>query len=151
MHHRAHAHRTGSSAPLGQGFWGALALATLAGAILRLRHLDRQVLGGDELHLVRAALDLSWSEILTTYHAADNCIPLTALNRLLLELGVPLSERLLRLPMLAAGIAAPPLLGVALARRMGGEAGAPSARQPSLQGRIGHRLGPYPPAPLAGL
>lgn len=124
MHHQVHAHRAGSSAPLGHGFWGALALATLAGAILRLWHLDRQVLGGDELHLVRAALDLPWGEILTTYHAADNCIPLTALNRLLLELGVPLSERLLRFPMLAAGIAAPPILGIALARRLGGVAGA---------------------------
>lgn len=108
----------------GRRFWTGVALATTAAAALRLWRLDAQVLGGDELHAVRVALAAPWREILTTYHLADNCIPLTALDRLLMDLGVPLSERWLRAPMLLAGLLAPPLLGLAVARRLSRAAGA---------------------------
>lgn len=93
-----------------------LALAIALGAALRLANLAGQVLGGDELHAVRAALAQPLSALLTTYQLADSCIPLTALDRLLVEHGLPLDERRLRLPVLACGLAALALLP-ALARR----------------------------------
>lgn len=79
---------------------------TALGIALRLWNLPDQVMGGDELHAVRAALAMPLPRILTTYLVNDNSIPLTALDRLALAAGVPLSETLLRLPMLLAGIAA---------------------------------------------
>src|SRR3954451_7301381 len=55
--------------------------------------------------------------ILTTYELRDNCIPLTALYRFLLEQGVALSELVVRLPMLLAGLLALLVLpGIAAAR-----------------------------------
>jgi hypothetical protein len=88
----------------------AVAPPLLAGAWLRFSHLGGQVLGGDELHAVRAALDQPLAAILTTYQLTDSCIPLTAFDRLLVEQGVALSERVLRLPMLVCGLLALPLL-----------------------------------------
>ncbi|HTQ79100.1 MAG TPA: hypothetical protein VMM92_03825 [Thermoanaerobaculia bacterium] len=76
----------------------------LGGAALRLAHLAPQVLDGDELHAVRAAAGLPLQAILTTYQESDNCIPLTALFRLLLSAGVRLSEVGFRAPSLLAGI-----------------------------------------------
>jgi hypothetical protein len=91
--------------------WAAGALAL--GAVLRGWGLGDQVLGGDELHAVRAALAQPLGALLTTYQLADSCIPLTALDRLLLDHGVALDETWLRLPVLACGLvalAAVPLL-----------------------------------------
>jgi hypothetical protein len=76
------------------------------GAILRLWNVRAQILAGDELHAVRVALVEPLAHILTTYELRDNCIPLTALDRLLVEQGIPLSELLVRLPMLLAGLLA---------------------------------------------
>jgi len=82
-----------------------LFLVVLAlGLGLRLWHLERQVLGGDELHAVRAALLLDLPTILTTYLPADPCIPLTALYRLWIGTGARLSEAVLRLPVLTSGL-----------------------------------------------
>ena len=75
-------------------------LAVVAGVALRFWNLADQVLGGDELHAVRAALSQPLPALLTTYQLADSCIPLTALDRWLLDHGVALDERLLRLPVL---------------------------------------------------
>jgi hypothetical protein len=99
------------SGPARRG-WLLLAVAPplLAGACLRFSHLGGQLLGGDELHAVRAALDQPLAAILTTYQLTDSCIPLTAFDRLLVEGGVALSERVLRLPMLVCGLLALPLL-----------------------------------------
>lgn len=82
-----------------------LLLAVFAlGLGLRLWGLDRQVMGGDELHAVRAALLLDLPTILTTYLPADPCIPLTALYHLWIGLGARLSETVLRLPVLTSGL-----------------------------------------------
>lgn len=85
----------------------AMALgAVAAGVALRWWGLADQILGGDELHALRAALSQRLPAILTTYQLADTCIPLTALDRLLLERGVALDEAWVRLPVLASGLAA---------------------------------------------
>ncbi len=85
---------------------GRLVPPLAVGAVLRLWNVRAQVLAGDELHAVRVALAEPLSHILTTYELRDNCIPLTALYRVLLQSGVPLSELVVRLPMLLAGLLA---------------------------------------------
>jgi hypothetical protein len=94
-----------------------------AGAFLRCWNLGSQILLDDELHGVRAALAWELPKILTTFHVADTCIPLAALYRGLALAGVPLTERVLRAPSLAAGLALPLILPLAF-RRMAGERGA---------------------------
>src|SRR5579864_9345268 len=88
------------------------------GVVLRFWNLGGQVLGGDELHAVRAALSQPLPALLTTYQLADSCIPLTALDRWLLDRGVALDEWLLRLPALASGLAALVLLPLLVRRRL---------------------------------
>ena len=51
---------------------------------LRLWNLPDQILGGDETHAIRAALSFPLSKILVTYQVTDNCIPLTAVYKLLM-------------------------------------------------------------------
>lgn len=84
---------------------GTLLLPLCVGAVFRLWGLGHQVLGGDELHVLRALLVSTWRETLTTYRVADPCLPLTGLYRVLSEAGVPLTEWTLRLPVLLAGLA----------------------------------------------
>jgi hypothetical protein len=74
--------------------------------VLRLWNLRDQILGGDETHAVRAALNFPLSRILVTYQQTDNCIPLTAFYKLFLSGGLPVTEMLLRLPVLLCGLAA---------------------------------------------
>ncbi|HEY6324738.1 MAG TPA: hypothetical protein VJA16_24595 [Thermoanaerobaculia bacterium] len=93
-------------------------LVLAAGVVLRFWNLGGQVLGGDELHAVRAALSQPLPALLTTYQLADSCIPLTALDRWLLDHGVALDEWLLRLPVLASGLAALVLLPLLVRRRL---------------------------------
>jgi hypothetical protein len=102
----------------------ALIPPLIVGTVLRLWNLSAQVIGGDELHAVRAALRMGLGEILTTYRLADNSIPLTALFRLLLSAGVTLSEIWLRLPSLVAGVLLLAVAPAVMARRMGSEAAA---------------------------
>lgn len=83
-----------------------VALPFLVGAVLRLWNLPGQILGGDEVHALRAALNMPLGQILVTYQKTDNCIPLTALYKLLMGWGVPVTEMVLRLPVLLCGIAA---------------------------------------------
>jgi len=73
---------------------------------LRLAWLGRQVASGDELHAVRVVLSEPLLQVLVTYHHSDNCLPLSALYRLISDLGVPLSEMVMRLPVVLASIAA---------------------------------------------
>lgn len=82
-----------------------LAPPLLVGALLRLWRLHRQVFVGDEMHGVMSALELSLPGILTNYRLADHSIPLSALYHLLLASGVKLSEVVIRLPSLLAGLA----------------------------------------------
>ncbi len=99
--------------------WACMAgLVLAAGVVLRFWNLGGQVLGGDELHAVRAALSQPLPALLTTYQLADSCIPLTALDRWLLDRGVALDEWLLRLPVLASGLAALVLLPLLVRRRL---------------------------------
>jgi hypothetical protein len=97
---------------------GIAGLVLAAGVVLRFWNLGDQVLGGDELHAVRAALSQPLAALLTTYQLADSCIPLTALDRWLLDRGVALDEWLLRLPVLASGLAALVLLPLLVRRRL---------------------------------
>ncbi|HEX7180295.1 MAG TPA: hypothetical protein VF756_00525 [Thermoanaerobaculia bacterium] len=78
----------------------------MAGLGLRLWNLRGQVIGGDELHAVRAALRMTLPEILTTYSLTDNSIPLTALFRLWMDWGITLSELAFRLPSILCGLIA---------------------------------------------
>ncbi|MBV8200802.1 MAG: hypothetical protein JOZ15_09290, partial [Acidobacteria bacterium] len=84
---------------------GAVALlgALAAGATLRLWNLDAQVLSGDEFHAIFAALDRPVSQLLFFYQEADNCIPLSIVDRLVLDRGIALTEWIVRLPVLIAG------------------------------------------------
>jgi hypothetical protein len=90
----------------------------LVGAVLRLWNLPDQILGGDEIHAVRAAVTLPLREILTTYQQTDNCIPLTALYKVLMGWGVPLSEMVLRLPVVLCGLMALLAMPLAVAGRV---------------------------------
>ena len=89
---------------------------TLAGLFLRLWRVGEQVLGGDELHALRALLRMDLGEILTTYQSTDFCQPLTALYRLLELAGAPLTELTFRLPVLCAAVLTPLLLPLAVRR-----------------------------------
>jgi hypothetical protein len=89
----------------------------VVGAALRLFHLAPQVLDGDEVHAVRAAVAMPLGAILTTYQESDNCIPLSALFRGLLNAGVRLSEMGFRAPSIASGLLLLALLPLGAARR----------------------------------
>src|SRR5436309_12847366 len=93
------------------------------GTVLRLWNVRAQILAGDEMHAVRVALVEPLGRILTTYELRDNCIPLTALYQVLLEHGVPLSELVVRLPMLLSGILALLVLPGGITRRVGAKSG----------------------------
>lgn len=93
--------------------------ALLVGAAPRLWGLSRQIVTGDELHAVESAVAWSLGKILTTYRLADHSIPLAAYDELLLTCGVPLTEVLLRLPAVLAGLAALLVLPLAVERRLG--------------------------------
>jgi hypothetical protein len=108
--------RRGVQAASGLG----IILALVVGGAFRFLGLRDQILGGDELHAVRAALSQSLGQILTTYQLTDSCIPLTALDRLLIDHGLTLSELRLRLPSLLAGLLVPPLFALLLRSRLPG-------------------------------
>lgn len=99
-------------------------LALAAGAWLRFHGLGEQVLTGDELHAVNAALSRGVGEILRnwTWFGADYSVPLTAFYRLLLDRGIVLGELGFRAPLLAASLATLVLLPWALRPRIGGAA-----------------------------
>jgi hypothetical protein len=88
------------------------------GAALRLFHLAPQVLDGDEVHAVRAAVAMPLRAILTTYQESDNCIPLSALFRALLSSGVRLSEMGFRAPSILCGLLLLALLPLGAMRRL---------------------------------
>jgi hypothetical protein len=95
----------------------SVAAPFLAGAALRLWNLPDQILGGDEVHAVRTALNRTLPEILITYQVTDNCIPLTALYKLWMGAGFAVTEMVLRLPVLLCGLAALLALPAAFAGR----------------------------------
>jgi len=95
-----------------------LVLAVLAGAWLRLHQLGEQIVADDEWHALDAARNLRWGELFTHFGAADYCIPLALLDRLLMET-VGLSETGMRAPVLAAGLAGLVLLPLLLRPLLG--------------------------------
>lgn len=107
----------GSSRVTLSRFLGA-ALPFLAGAALRLWNLRGQILGGDEIHALRAAVSFPLPKILVTYQQTDNCIPLTALYKVLMGWGLPGTEMFFRLPVLLCGLAALLALPAAFAGRV---------------------------------
>jgi len=139
--------------PPARPFALAIAGAWVAGALLRLWNLRAQILVADELHAVRAALADPPGRILFTYRLADNCIPLTLLDRLLMDAGVPLTEMLLRLPVLAAGLALLVLAPIWAWRRLGASTAAALAWLVAISPGLVHysRIArSYAPATLFG-
>ncbi len=76
-----------------------------AGACLRLYGIDEQILGGDELHAINAALGMRLSELPITYGLNDHSPPLALLYALLFRSGLSISELVLRAPILASSVA----------------------------------------------
>jgi hypothetical protein len=109
---------------LGISAAGAVVLlgALASGATLRLWNLGAQVLSGDEFHAIYAALARPVPQILFVYQAADNCIPLSVIDRLLIDWGIPLDEWTVRLPVLISGFALLLLAPLWAWRRLGGGA-----------------------------
>ena len=85
-----------------------IALATVLGAVLRLEQLPGQILRGDEWHAIHAALQWNTLHLLTHFGPSGHAIPDALYARLLLHT-VGLSEWLMRLPVLLAGIALIPI------------------------------------------
>jgi len=81
-----------------------LALPALLGTTARLWGVRDQILIGDEFHALASAVRWDLPRILTTYRVADHCIPMAAYDRILIAAGVPMTELLLRLPALVAGV-----------------------------------------------
>lgn len=106
----------------GAGVLVGLGAAWVAGAVLRLWNLPAQVVSDDEIHTVRAVLAMPVSEILTSYGKWDYSLPMAALYRALSDAGVRLTEMLLRLLPLAAGLAVPVAVPLWLRPRLGGRA-----------------------------
>jgi hypothetical protein len=79
-------------------------LAAALGVALRFAYLDRQVLGGDEYHLVQRVLALPPARLLSSYSPVDYNVPHAALTRTLSDLGLPVGERLLRAPVVLFGL-----------------------------------------------
>lgn len=88
----------------GGSFLLALLPPLLAGGLLRVWGLAGQVVLGDELHPVRNVVLHDLGTILVSYRVADPSIPLTALLEVATLAGLPLTELLLRLPALLAGL-----------------------------------------------
>src|SRR5688572_19489011 len=84
-------------------FLAALGLICVLGLVPRLWNLPAQVMSDDEMHTVRTAVSLPVSDILVAYQPVDNCIPLTALWRVVIDAGVRPGEMLLRLPAVLSG------------------------------------------------
>jgi hypothetical protein len=93
-----------------------LAAITAAAAALRLAHVDAAILGDDEIHLLTVVATRGPAEIPATAFGMDFSIPMALLFRLWSE-WMPLSERVLRAPVLLAGCATP-LVAALYARRL---------------------------------
>ncbi len=93
--------------------------AIVFGGLLRLWHLDAQVMGDDEWNAVGVAIKQPLPEILATFQVFDSSIPLTALFRFAMDHGVRLGEMAFRLPSLAASLALLCLAPAWVARRLG--------------------------------
>lgn len=84
--------------------WAWWWLPLLLGTVLRLANLPQQMLGDDELHVVRVMLSQPAAWILTHYSDTDYGIPLALFFKLLMRMQLPITEMTLRLPILATGL-----------------------------------------------
>lgn len=84
--------------------WAWWWLPLLVGTILRLANLPQQMLGDDELHVVRVMLSQPAAWILTHYSDTDYGIPLALFFKLLMRMQLPITEMTLRLPILITGL-----------------------------------------------
>jgi len=84
--------------------WAWWWLPVSVGFVLRLAHLPRQMLGDDELHVIRIITGESLSWILTHYSVTDYGLPLALFFKGWMYLSWPLTEMSLRLPMLVSGL-----------------------------------------------
>ena len=91
----------------------------VAGLVLRCWNLRDQVLGGDELHGVRAAVENRPADILRHFSTADHSLPLSATLSALLRSGVELDESSFRAPSLLAGALLVLVLPLLAARALG--------------------------------
>ena len=82
----------------------ALLLPVAVGLGLRLWNLPDQIVGDDELHAVRAALEMPIAELLVTWRQTDHSLPLSALYRVWLDFGGELSGAVLRVPPLLGSL-----------------------------------------------
>ena len=94
---------------------GLVAL-TVGAWVVRVRHLDGQLLGGDELHLLRVISARSYLDIAGLVTETDYSIPLALFAKALAAL-FPLGEWALRLPVLLVGSLAPAIFALG-ARRL---------------------------------
>jgi len=90
-------------------------LLLLAAAAPRLAWVHRLAVAGDEIHPLVKAITLPFSEIVSTFAEADNCIPITLWNRMLITT-VGLEEIGFRFLSLVPGILLVPLLWIATRR-----------------------------------
>ncbi|MHC5211120.1 MAG: glycosyltransferase family 39 protein [Planctomycetota bacterium] len=95
-----------------------LVAITAAGAALRLSHLGIQILGDDEIHLLSVIVSRSPGQIPGTVIGNDFSIPLALFFRAWSD-WMPLSEWMLRAPMLLAGCATPALAALVARRYVG--------------------------------
>ena len=102
----------------------SIAAALVAGAALRNAWLGLQLLAGDELHALNAALEWPVSQIVSTwtYHGADYGVPMAALFRVAFDLGLTLGEFELRLPALLLGTLSIAVMPWMLRQRLGASA-----------------------------
>lgn len=99
------------------GWWGVwLGVGVLVGAALRLWGLLGQIIFGDELHAMETVAGSSLGQIVTTYRLADHCMPMSGYDRVLVDLGLRLTELAVRLPAMLAGLVTLVLLPWALSR-----------------------------------
>ncbi len=79
-----------------------VAIAAAIGVFLRLYRIGDQIIWDDEWHGIQVALSHPLGYIFTHFHADDNCIPLSAYFRVMLD-SLGLNELLIRAPSLLAG------------------------------------------------
>jgi len=103
----------------GVAWWLPPLLPILAGVLLRLWNLRAQIVGGDEMNGVQAALRLPLGKVLTTYQLRDPCLPMAGFYRFLLDRGIALTELWVHLPPLAFGLAALVIVPWIAARLLG--------------------------------
>ncbi len=87
----------------GPAFTLTILLLIFLGIYFRIQQIDKQIIGGDEWNAIRFACKSSYGYIFTNFNIADNCIPLTAYYKLLLET-IGLNDLWLRSLQLLSGI-----------------------------------------------